>query len=94
MPHQGRDHPGRENIPVAYVENVLYDHPAVAAVAVVGVPDPRSQELACALVVLKPEAAGFTTDGMRAFLAEKGVARQYWPERLELLAEPPCTASG
>ena len=57
-------------------------------------PDPRSQERACAVVVLKPEAAGFTMDGMRAFLAEKGVARQYWPERLELLAELPRTASG
>ena len=29
---------GGENIPVAYVENVLYEHPDVAAVALVGVP--------------------------------------------------------
>ena len=33
-------------------------------------------------------------DGMRAFLADKGVARQYWPERLELFPELPRTASG
>ena len=33
-------------------------------------------------------------DDMRAFLAEKGVARQYWPERLELMSELPRTASG
>jgi non-ribosomal peptide synthetase component E (peptide arylation enzyme) len=42
----------------------------------------------------KPSVEGFTMDAMRAFLAEKGVARQYWPERLELLPELPSTASG
>jgi len=90
---------GGENIPVAYVENVLYEHPDVAAVAVVGLPDPRLQERACAVVVLTPGTAQnsppeFTMESMRAFLAEKGVARQYWPERLELMAELPRTASG
>ena len=63
-------------------------------VAVVGLPDPRLQERACAVVVLKSGAPGFTMDDMRAFLAEKGVARQYWPERLELFPELPRTASG
>ena len=89
---------GGENIPVAYVENVLYEHPDVAAVALVGLPDPRLQERACAVVVLKAARAdpgkGFTMDDMRAFLADKGVARQYWPERLELMSELPRTASG
>ena len=73
---------------------MLYEHPDVAAVAVVGLPDPRLQERACAVVVLKTGAPGFTMDAMRAFLAEKGVARQYWPERLELMTELPRTASG
>jgi len=31
---------------------------------------------------------------MKAFLDEKGVARQYWPERLEVVSELPRTASG
>jgi acyl-CoA synthetase (AMP-forming)/AMP-acid ligase II len=84
---------GGENIPVVYVENVLYEHPGIAEVAVVGLPDPRLQERACACVV---PAAGqeLTFVGMRDFLAEKGVARQYWPERLEILPELPRTASG
>ena len=60
----------------------------------VGLPDPRLQERACAVVVLKPTVPGFTMEAMRAFLAEKGVARQYWPERLELMAELPRTANG
>jgi len=31
---------------------------------------------------------------MKAFLGSKGVAKQYWPERLEVLAALPSTASG
>jgi len=85
---------GGENIPVAYIENVLYEHPALADVAVVGLPDPRLQERACAVVTLKPGVEDFTHAEMRAFLAEKGVAKQYWPERLEVFGEFPRTASG
>src|SRR6478672_6050837 len=85
---------GGENIPVAYVENALYENPKIASVAVIGIPDPRLQERACACVVLRPGAGEFTFEEMKAFLAEKGVAKQYWPERLEVLPELPSTASG
>jgi cyclohexanecarboxylate-CoA ligase len=73
---------------------VLYEHPDVTAVAVIGVPDPRLQERACAVVVLKPGGREFTMEAMRTFLAEMGVARQYWPERLEIVPELPRTTSG
>jgi cyclohexanecarboxylate-CoA ligase len=85
---------GGENIPVAYVENVLYEHPDLADVALVGVPDPRLQERACAVVTLKPGADGFDLARMREFLGAKGVAKQYWPERLEVFDALPRTASG
>ena len=85
---------GGENIPVAYVENALYENPKIAAVAVVGVPDPRLQERACACVVLRPGVDDFTFTEMQQFLRERGIARQYWPERLELMAALPSTASG
>jgi cyclohexanecarboxylate-CoA ligase len=85
---------GGENIPVAYIENVLYEHPALSGVAVVGVPDPRLQERACAVVTLQPGVEGFTLAELKAFLEEKGVARQYWPESLEVVGELPRTASG
>ena len=85
---------GGENIPVAYIENVLYEHPGLAGVAVVGIPDPRLQERACAVVTLAPGAEGFTMEEMKAFLEAKRVARQYWPERLEVVPELPRTASG
>jgi cyclohexanecarboxylate-CoA ligase len=85
---------GGENIPVAYVENALYENPKIGSVAVIGIPDPRLQERACACVVLRPGVEEFTFEEMKAFLATKGVAKQYWPERLEVLPALPSTASG
>jgi cyclohexanecarboxylate-CoA ligase len=85
---------GGENIPVAYVENVLYEHPQVSGVAVVGVPDPRLQERACAVLTLVPGAGPLGLPELQEFLAAKGVARQYWPERVEVVDELPRTASG
>ena len=84
---------GGENIPVAYVENALYEHPDIEAVAVVAVPDPRLQERACACVVLRSGAA-LAFEEMQAFLGSKGVAKQYWPEKLVVLDEFPKTPSG
>jgi hypothetical protein len=84
---------GGENIPVAYVENVLYEHPDITAVAVVGMPDPRLQERACAFVVLVA-GAELTLADMQRFFAGKGVAKQYWPERLEVLPELPAPPAG
>ena len=61
---------GGENIPVAYVENVLYEHPQIQEVAVVGLPDPRLQERACACVV--PVAGAELTWLAGAHRDEKG----------------------
>ncbi|WP_181274225.1 AMP-binding protein [Brevibacterium oceani] len=84
---------GGENIPVAYVENVLYEHPAVSQVAVVAVPHPRLQEIACAVVTLV-EGQSLEMDDLREFFESKGVAKQYWPEALQVLDEFPRTPSG
>ena len=75
------------------MENVLYEHPQIQDVAVVGVPDPRLQERACACIV-STAGAELTFDDIKAFLAEKGVAKQYWPERLEVCTQLPRTPSG
>lgn len=85
---------GGENIPVVYVENVLFEHGDIDEVAVVAIPDPRLQERACACVVMAPGAEPLSFEKMQAFLAEKGLARQYWPERLVVLPMLPHTASG
>ena len=76
------------------MEKALYENPKIASVAVVGIPDPRLQERACACVVLKAGVAEFTFTEMQQFLNDKGLARQYWPERLEVLPTLPSTASG
>lgn len=61
---------GGENIYPAQVENVLYDHPAVAEVAVIGIPDPRWVEIPIAVVVRRSEVdAGALIDHCRTRLA-------------------------
>src|ERR1700716_1350480 len=84
---------GGENVPVVEIENLLYKHPAVAAVAVVGYPDARLGERGCAFIIPKP---GNTIDlaAMQSYLAECKMAKQFWPERVELVADLPRTASG
>ena len=84
---------GGENVPVVEIENLLYKHPAVAAVAVVGYPDARLGERGCAFIVSK---SGTTIDlaAMQVYLAECKMAKQFWPERVELVTELPRTASG
>jgi cyclohexanecarboxylate-CoA ligase len=83
---------GAEKIPVVEVEAALLRHPAVREVAVVGYPDPRLGERACAMVV--PAAGAPSLDDLRAHLAELDMAKQYWPERVELVGELPKTPSG
>lgn len=85
---------GGENIPVAYVENVLYEHPDVAIVQIVGMPDPRLQEKACAFISMKEGRIPLTLESMQRFLQEKGIAKQYWPEHVEIVDEFPRTPSG
>ncbi len=84
---------GGENIPVVEVENLLYRHPAIAEVAIVGYPDARLGERACAFVKLR-EGAELSFADMAAFLADQQMARQYIPERLEIMDALPRTPSG
>ena len=84
---------GGENIPVVEIENLLYRHPAIRQVAIVGVPDPRLGERACAYVVLR-EGARFDFAEMIAYLETQQLARQYFPEYIEILPQMPMTVSG
>jgi cyclohexanecarboxylate-CoA ligase len=84
---------GGENIPVLEVERILHEHPAVAEVAIVAVPDERLGERACAVVV----AAGGQTptlDMLADHLASCDVAKQFWPEYLVLRESMPKTQLG
>lgn len=84
---------GAENIPVIEVESVLFKHPAVQSVAIVGYPDDRLGERACAFVVTRPGHT-FSFEDMQAHLGAHHLAIQYWPERLEVRSALPATASG
>lgn len=83
---------GGENISAREVEDVLFEHPKVAQVAVVGLPDDVMGQRACAFVV--PGGAVPTLTELCEFLATKGLARQKAPERLEIVDALPTTASG
>ena len=60
---------GGENISSIEVEDVLYRHPAVMAVAVVAKPDPKWGETPCAFVEIK-EGASVTAEDIIAFCKE------------------------
>ena len=84
---------GGENVPVFEIESLLVAHPAVAAAAVVGYPDRRLGERACAFVVLKP-GASFDLAALQAHMAQSQVAKQYWPERVRVVEELPRPPTG
>jgi cyclohexanecarboxylate-CoA ligase len=84
---------GGENVPVVEIENLLFKHPAVLAAALVGYPDSRLGERVCAFLVLRPDHT-FDLRTLQAYMAEHKVAKQYWPERVEIVADLPKTPAG
>ena len=83
---------GGENISAKQVEDALYEHPAVHEVAIVAMPDPVLVERGCAFVV--PTGDPPTLAQLTALLEELGLAKQKWPERLEIVETLPATPSG
>jgi cyclohexanecarboxylate-CoA ligase len=83
---------GGQNVPVVEVENLLVQHDRISAVAVVGYPDERLGERGCAVIV--PEGDAPALDELKEYLEQAGVARQFWPERLEIIDTMPRTPSG
>lgn len=75
---------GGENIVPEEVEMLLRMHPAVAQVAVVGVPDAVLGQRVCACVVPAPHPPA-TLETLREHLRAKGLAHFKLPERLVLL---------
>ena len=83
---------GGENVYPAEVENVLSVHPAVADIAVVGVPDEKWGEVGVAVVVPAGGAA-LTLDDLHAFAGDQ-LARFKLPKRLVLVDELPRNVTG
>ena len=85
---------GGENIPVVEIENLLYKHPAICAVALVGCPDPRLGERLCAYVTLHNGHSSLTLEEVVSFLLQQRLTKNYLPEYLEVLPALPRTPSG
>ena len=83
---------GGENIYPAEVESAVYGHPAVAEVAVIGVPDPQWGEAVKAVVVPKPGMAIDPADVI-AF-ARSRIAAFKAPKSIDVIAALPRNASG
>jgi acyl-CoA synthetase (AMP-forming)/AMP-acid ligase II len=83
-----------ENLSALEIENAVVAHAAVADVAVIGLPDERTGERACAVVVLAAGHESLTVAELAAHCAAVGLARQKSPEQLEVVAELPRNPMG
>jgi long-chain acyl-CoA synthetase len=84
---------GGFNVYPRAIEEAIYEHPAVAEVAVIGVPDSYRGEAAKAFIQLKSAREPFTLESLRAFLADK-LGRHELPTQLEFRDALPKTAVG
>ncbi len=83
---------GGENVYPAEVESVLYEHPSIAEVAVIGLPDERWGEVVVAVAALRPDQS-LTLDELRGF-ADDRLARFKLPSRLEVVDVLPRNPAG
>ena len=84
---------GGLNIYPAEVESLLFEMSKVADAAVVGIPDARLGERACAVVVLADGAEPLEVAEVGAFLESAGLARFKHPEFVVAVDELPRAAS-
>ncbi|MDE3087140.1 MAG: AMP-binding protein [Acidobacteriota bacterium] len=78
-----------ENISAREIEDLLYQHPKVGDVAVVGLPDPERGERVCAVVETSAGEAPIGFEEMVAHLRAAGLMAQKIPEQLEVVEALP-----
>jgi acyl-coenzyme A synthetase/AMP-(fatty) acid ligase len=84
---------GGLNIAPREIEELVSHHPAVADVAVVGVPHQRLGEMTCAAVVLE-DGHTLDLDALVAFLTDEGMATFKLPQKLVVCDQLPRTTTG
>ncbi len=82
-----------ENIAPKEIEDLLVRHEAIREVAIVGLPDPRTGERACAVIVPEQDARPDVA-ALRDYLVGLGVARFKIPEQVELWDALPKNDAG
>jgi acyl-CoA synthetase len=85
---------GGFNIDPAEVEAALLRHPAIAEVAVVGVPEPKLGEQACAVCRVRQGTTPFAFATMVDHLQREGLSRKKWPEHLLIVEQMAVGATG
>jgi acyl-CoA synthetase (AMP-forming)/AMP-acid ligase II len=82
-----------ENISPKEIEDLLLGHPEIAEVSIVGLPDARTGERTCAVIV--PKAASEpTVESLRSFLLKEGLATFKFPEKVVLWDALPKNDAG
>ncbi len=82
-----------ENISSKEIEDLLTEHPDVAEVAVVGIPNARTGERACAVIVTVG-SRGVDVNALQLFLEQRHVARFKMPEQIEIWDALPRNSLG
>jgi acyl-CoA synthetase (AMP-forming)/AMP-acid ligase II len=82
-----------ENISPKEIEDILIGHAGIAEIAVVGVPDERTGERACAVIVASNGPAPELAD-LRELLLREGVAKFKVPEQVEIWENLPKNDAG
>jgi non-ribosomal peptide synthetase component E (peptide arylation enzyme) len=82
-----------ENIGAKEIEDLLYQHPQVADVAVIGLPDPSRGERVCAVVETAAGQEPLTFAELQAYCRAAGLMTQKIPEHLEVVDQLPRNAT-
>jgi cyclohexanecarboxylate-CoA ligase len=80
-----------ENVAPQEIETLLAQHPDVAEVAVIGLPDPARGERVCAIIVPRPGREAPSLAMLSGWLLAGGLMRQKLPEQVEVVDALPRT---
>jgi cyclohexanecarboxylate-CoA ligase len=83
-----------ENISAKEIEDLLYTHPKVIEVAVIGLPDATRGERVCAVVQLAEGESALTLEEVVDFCKAAGLMTQKIPEQVEIRSEWPRAGTG
>jgi acyl-CoA synthetase (AMP-forming)/AMP-acid ligase II len=82
-----------ENIAPKEIEDLLVNHPNIAEIAIVGIPDAKTGECACAVIVSRGVSHP-DVKNLREFLEAKGVAKFKMPEHVAIWEALPKNDAG
>ena len=81
-----------ENISARELENLLHAYPGISEVAVIGLPDVRTGESVCAVVVARDASSPPSLEELCSYLLSSGLSTRKLPQRLELVSSLPRNA--